>query len=143
MNFDKSKITKNFIILILIFFVCNCSKGVTDYIPYVQVQVTISPAEIASSLPVGSAILKNGGYAGLIIYRLGEDQFMAYERLCTYYPNDTAFVVLDKSQTTATCPKCKSSFILTDGSKCNDGPAQLGLRQYQCFYSNGRLSIVN
>jgi hypothetical protein len=142
MNFNKSKIKKKILFILLIFLITTCKNDVIDVIPYVQVQVTVTSGEIAS-LGIGSAMLKDGGYAGLIVYRVTETQFMAFERLCTYYPNDTSAVILDKSLSTATCPVCKTSYLLIDGYKINNGPARLPLRQYQCFYSNNRLTIVN
>src|ERR1035437_8960502 len=126
MNFNKSKVTKKIIFILLISLNTTCKNDVVDVIPYVQFQQTVTSGEIAS-LGVGSAMLKDGGYAGLIIYRVTETQFVAYERLCTYYPNDTAAVVLDKSLSTATCPTCKTSYLLIDGYKINNGPARLPL----------------
>lgn len=142
MKFNISKVKKIFVFILFILSISTCKNEVIDVMPYVQVSVTVSFVEILASLPIGSTLLKEGGYGGLIIYRSDIDQFVAFERLCTYYPNDTSSVVLDKSQATATCPKCKSSFFITDGSNFN-GPAKLALRQYQWFYSNGRLTIVN
>jgi hypothetical protein len=142
MGFNKSKVMKKIIFILFVTLLSACKNEVIDVMPYVQFEVTVSSGELAT-LGVGSSLLKDGGYAGLIIYRMSEDEFVVFERLCTYYPNDTAAVVLDKSQVIATCPTCGSNFILTDGSKCNNGPALLALKQYQCYYSNHRLTIVN
>jgi hypothetical protein len=143
MNFYKSKVTKNFIFFLFILLINSCKNEVVDVMPYVQVQVTVTSGELAT-LGVGEAMLKNGGYAGLIIYQKQQGVYVAFERLCTNYPNDTSAVVLDKSTQIATCPKCKSSFLLpADGDKSNEGPARLPLRQYQCISSGNRLTIVN
>lgn len=143
MNFDKPKITKNLIFVILTVMLCCCKNDNIDLIPYVPVQQTVNSGEIAT-FGINTAIKKPGGNKGLIIYRKSSDEFVVFDRICTYFPNDTSAVVLEESQQIAICPKCESRFILIDdGSKTNDGPAQLPLRKYRCFYENGRLTIVN
>lgn len=139
----KSKITKFLICVLCIFSGNSCKNEVFDVMPNVSVNVVVNSGELAQ-LGITSAILKDGGYGGLIVYRKSQYEFLAFERLCTNYPNDTSAVVLDKGMQTATCPKCKSTFLLPgDGYINNDGPARLPLRQYQCYYSNNRLTIVN
>ncbi len=143
MKFNKSKVKKIFVFILLIFSISTCKNEVIDIMPNVHFTAYVSSGELAN-LGVTSAILKDGGYGGLIIYRKNNEEYLAFERLCTYYPNDTAIVVLDKDQQTATCPKCKSTFLLSaDGYKNNNGPAKLPLKQYSCIPSPNRLTIVN
>lgn len=143
MNFYKSKIKKNFIFILLILWITTCKNDVVDIMPYVHFTQTVSYGEIVT-LGVPGAMYKTGGYAGLIIYQIQPGGFLVFDRLCTNYPNDTAAVELDKSGQIATCPKCKSSFLLpANGSKSNDGPAQLPLKQYLFSYDGTRITIVN
>ena len=142
MNFYKSIVTKKIIFFLYILLINSCKNEVVDIMPYVQFQQTLSPGEV-TSMGVYDAILKDGGYAGLVVFKNADNEFLAFERLCTYYPNDTSAVVLDKSKLTATCPKCKSAFsLILDGARTS-GPARLQLRKYNCFMINGRLTISN
>ncbi len=142
MKFNKSKVKKIFVFILLIFSISTCKNEVIDIMPNVQFQQTVSPGEV-TSMGVYDAILKDGGYAGLIVFKSADNEFLVFERLCTYYPNDTSAVVLDKSKTTATCSKCKSSFsLILDGVRTS-GPARLQLRKYKWYMSSGRLTITN
>ena len=145
MKFNKSKVKKIFVFILLIFSISTCKNEVIDIIPNVHFQQTLSPGEVAS-MGVYDAVIKDGGYAGLIVFKNSdiEIEFLAFERLCTYYPNDTSAVILDKSKLTATCPVCKSVFSLILDGERTSGPARLQLRKYNCFLSSsGRLTISN
>jgi nitrite reductase/ring-hydroxylating ferredoxin subunit len=144
MNFEKSKIKKFFIIGMLILLTTTCKKDVYQTFPYVYVDIILSIPTDLATLNVGSAMIcpQQGGNKGIIIYKPAQNEFTAYDRLCTNYPNDTCAVVIDNSGFTATCPCCKSKFGLTFGSVVN-GPARFSLKQYQTTVENYHLYITN
>lgn len=142
MIFSLSKIAKFFLISSFTFVITSCKNETLDVMPNIQFQQTLSPG-VVSAMGVYDAVLTEGGYAGLIVFKKSEGEFMAFERLCPYYPNDTVAVVLDKSKTIATCPRCKSTFsLILDGVRTS-GPARISLKTYQYFYAYGRLTISN
>jgi nitrite reductase/ring-hydroxylating ferredoxin subunit len=137
---SKIRIFLLFIVLFLVFPNCDDTE---DYMPDILVNVQIDPATL-SQFAIGSATYcpYEGGVKGIIIYRESQDQFYAFERLCTYYPQDTCAINIDNSKTTGTCPCCNSSFSLLNGSVLND-PAQYPLKQYKTSIITGRLYITN
>ena len=92
---------------------------------------------------VGGSVPVTGGYRGIIIYRKSEVEFMAFERACSYDPTaDSARVRIDVSGILCYCPKCKSKYILLDGTPY-DGPSHWALKQYRTNYDGTYLYIVN
>jgi len=80
---------------------------------------------------------------GIIVYKLSQDEFKAYERICPYDPDMiNARVQVEKSSVTGIDSLCGSRFILTDGQPFK-GPATLPLKQYQTAYDGNTLHIYN
>jgi len=132
-----------FLLFIALFFCStNCDEP-TDYLPDVMVNIQIDPASL-SQIGIGTASYCPiaGGVKGIIIFRESVDQFYAFERLCTYYPKDTCAISIDNSKVTATCPCCKSSFSLYDGTVLKQ-PARYPLKQYNSSIVGNRLYISN
>jgi Rieske Fe-S protein len=137
------KINIFLILIVLLTTVITCKSDTVDIIPNQPFRLTLSPNEVLS-IGIGTAITKEtGGVRGLIIYRLSDTEFQAYDRLCTNYPADTATVVLDKATLIATCPRCKSTFQINVYAQVNKGPAKYALKQYQTSFTGGRLEISN
>jgi len=143
MYFKKAKI-KNFLILGLLILSCpNCNKDSTsNRVPYVPVNLIINANDLLT-IPIGATKSYPGGNDSIYVYHSDLSSFIAYDRLCTNYPNDTSAVVTDiPGGTTATCPRCKSRFELIYGSVLK-GPAPTPLKQYQANMVDGRLYITN
>jgi nitrite reductase/ring-hydroxylating ferredoxin subunit len=84
-----------------------------------------------------------GGVQGIIIYRVNASTYMAYERNCSYQPNNAcATVEVDPSGLFMKDPCCGSSFSLTTGQPTGS-PAWRPLRQYQTSLVNSDLSITD
>jgi Rieske Fe-S protein len=138
-----SNLRKILIVGFLFFCFQNCSED-ADYIPNVSVNVSVDPNTLAQ-IGIGSSgyCPTLAGVKGIIIFH-DIEQFYAFERLCTNYPNDTCAVNIDASKITATCPRCGSQFSLYDGSVINsNSPAKHSLKQYQTSYDGSRLYISN
>ena len=114
-------------------------------IPYVVVNFFVSPnsTQFIELNHIGGCVTVTGGYKGIIIYRKTENEFMAFERACAYDPTaDNSQVRVDVSGITCACMKCKSKYILLDGSPY-EGPSQWPLKQYRANYDGTYLYISN
>jgi nitrite reductase/ring-hydroxylating ferredoxin subunit len=142
MNFEKSKIKIFFIIGLATLIAMTCKKDNQQVFPYVSVNLILSANELLQ-IPIGSTKTFPGGNDSIYIYHAEENTYNAYDRLCTYYPNDTSRIVTDfVGGTTATCPKCGSKFELIFGS-VTKAPARFPLKQYQTTVLSGRLYVTN
>ena len=117
-------------------------------IPYVYVDFIIDPSSILyNNLNIpGNYAYVNGGYRGIIIYHFTEDEYIAYERTCTYDPQETCSKLrVDKSGLIAVDSCCDSKFILLDGSPMEGSKATIALRRYQTSYDPyyKRLHVYN
>lgn len=89
--------------------------------------------------------IDSDGVRGIIVYCQEEGVYLAYERNCSYHPNDAcATVNIDGSRLFLTDPCCKSFFSLDDGFPTG-GPAWRPLRKYRTIYneSNTTLTITS
>ncbi|NJO91035.1 MAG: hypothetical protein HC831_20270 [Chloroflexia bacterium] len=81
---------------------------------------------------------------GIVIYRSDLDRFFAFERTCSYYPNDTSAVEIEKGSNILYCPKCGSKYVITeDEAMVLQGPANMSLKSYRTFINSNRLYITN
>jgi nitrite reductase/ring-hydroxylating ferredoxin subunit len=139
-----SKITKFLFLSSILFLNTFCSKEDRNPIPNVSFEVTI-PKTTLVQMGVNSSMIYNGGtpggVKGIIIYKKGDNEFVAYERLCPNYPNDECSLNIDNS-ITATCPCCKSKFSLVFGSVM-EGVAKHALKEYQTTFNGNYLYIMN
>ncbi|GAB1446666.1 MAG: hypothetical protein KF860_07935 [Cyclobacteriaceae bacterium] len=84
-----------------------------------------------------------GGVRGIILYRLSATIFLAYEKNCSYTPNEAcATVEVDGSGLFMIDPCCKSSFNLSNGLPTG-GPAWRPLRQYRTQLNGNVLTITD
>jgi hypothetical protein len=132
--------------ILLLFFLFSCSKNDSSVIPYVPVNILIyaSDPSFTNLNPIGGWIYLQGGSRGILIFRKSSDEFLAYDRHCTYQPeNSCAKIMVDPNNNFLaidTC--CKSKFYLMDGS-VNQGPATIPLKKYNTSFDGNRLNIYN
>ena len=133
-----------YIIITTLLFL-GCSKDEDQGIPLYQVGITIyanNPSFNTISVP-GTWMYVNGGSRGIIIYRVSQEEFKAYDRHCTFEPdNSCGLVSVDNTNITGVDDCCGSTFILTDGA-VTKGPATLPLKQYQTSFDGAVLKIFN
>ena len=84
----------------------------------------------------------NGGSKGILVYRKSQNEFIAYDRHCSYKAVDGNFVTVDVSGLLAVDGTCSSKFLVTDGTP-NQGPAVNPLRIYQSAFDGNVLHIFN
>ncbi len=139
---------KRFLVFLIFIFsgsVFNsCTKDENQTIPYVYVNFYIQPnSTLYQKLNViGGWEYLTGGYNGIVVYRLNQDEFMAFDRACPYDYMNGCRIQVESSFTTAIDSCCKSRFILTDGSPFS-GPAHVSLKQYRTSYDGNNLHISN
>lgn len=137
--------------LVGLFFIavtCSPDRG-DDPIPFVP----FSPIVLNLNLPEYIALKSNGGFKelsssvggvqGIIVYRVDASTYRAYERNCSYQPNDACVTVsAHSSGLYMVDPCCGSTFSFSDGSPLGT-PAWRPLRQYQTSVLNSELSITD
>lgn len=114
-------------------------------VPYVHVDflIDINSTFYNELTSVGGWVYVTGGYKGIVIYRLSMDQFLAYDRSCTYDPsNPCERVVMEPSGLALVDSCCGSRFLILDGSVIS-GPAKFGLRAYQTHFDGRFLRVFH
>ena len=129
----------------LIVLACNKDEEDELRIPYVFVDFTIDPM-FNNLNNVGDVEVFTGGYRGVIIYRASLEEFIAFERTCTYDPEKVCskLQIDPGSQILAHDTCCGSTFLLLDGIPTN-GPATIPLLKYRTQYDpvNSLLRVYN
>jgi len=143
MNPSYSKVVF-FLLALVMLGVAGCDKD-DNKVPNVPVNMVISTTdpEFNDLNAVGGWIYLTGGSRGIVVYRFSIDEFMAYDRHCTYNPSDACGLVeVDQSGVIAEDACCGSKFILTDGTVA-EGPAEVPLKYYQTSFDGNLLHIYN
>lgn len=123
----------------------SCAPITHETIPYEEVNFTIYPndAEYSNLMNYGGYVYVTGGVAGIIIYRLDLQTFMAYDRACPYdWSETTERLVVNEDGITISHAYCGSLFNILDGSII-DGPSKYNLLQYRTFYDGNKLKVYN
>ncbi len=150
MNQLSGKVIKT---VLLAFFLLpginGCKDDYTSVVPYRYVDLKIIPTNyIEFNIPGGFVYFKNAGCGGIIIFRdmiESSNPYLAFDATCTYEVSSLARVVPDGAGSgTATCPVCKSQFILFGGNGSPvKGPAVEPLKQYRTSFIGGQIIVRN
>ena len=83
------------------------------------------------------------GVKGIIIYHHPSGEYMAYERNCTFQPNNSCSKVnLGENILFAVDSCCGSKFLLLDGS-VYEGPANIPLKKYNTSFDGTYINVFN
>jgi len=140
MTIQKSKF---FLILLSL---VGCTRDLSDdpipMIPFVDVVINLNlPEYLSLRTDGGNKELSTGGVRGLIIYRVSASSYIAYERNCSYHPNEAcATVNVHSSGFFMIDPCCSSNFSFTDGTPTG-GPAWRPLQRYRTQLNGTTLTI--
>lgn len=119
---------------------CNRDR-VVPYVP-VEFEININlPAYQALNAPSGW-IYVSGGSRGIILYRLNNDEFMAYDRHGTYNIEDGCQVAVSEDNILINDPCSDSQWLIIDGSVAS-GPAERPLQQYNTYWNPPVLRVSN
>lgn len=137
-------------VILLSFFIFSCDPNlVDDPIPVVsfdEIVINLSfPAFIGLNREGGYKDISDlgGGVRGIILYRISSTAFVAYEKNCSYTPNEAcATVEAHSSGLFMIDPCCTSTFNFSDGLPTG-GPAWRPLRQYRTQLTGNVLAITD
>jgi len=147
-----------YLILLLVlvsagFISCDKNDGPEVDPGYVNISIRPNSTEyIELNSPGGWVYLyANPPSRGIIVYRLNQDEFRAYDRTPTYKPDSCCItepvvectrIVVDESGILLNDTCSGSQYIIIDGS-VNIGPAVYGLYTYNTIYDGEFLYINN
>lgn len=102
-----------------------------------DITINLNLPEYNALINPGGWLYLTGGSRGIIVYRISNDEFVAYDRHCTYnVPQRCRVSVIEDSGITAKDEECCGSvFDLYTGGVL-EGPAQLGLQSFRTFYNS-------
>ena len=137
MNF---KIFFSLFLLLLIFLSCKKDKSIGVPAPPTDFTINLNLPDYSPLQIPGNWIYVNGGSRGIIIYRLGANDFVALDRHCTFNVQDRCRIVVDTVATTAARDHdcCGSLFSIVDGTPV-EGSATLPLFRYNTTYNGAAL----
>jgi len=125
----------------------GCSRDLSDdeippsSFPDIVIDLSL-PSNIALATKGGYKEINEGGVRGIIVYCQDVGVYHAYERNCSYTPNQAcATVNVDASKLFMTDPCCSSMFDFSTGQPIG-GPAWRPLRQYQATANGVELVIT-
>ena len=124
-----------------------CSPDLSDnpipYQPFPDIILNLNLPENLTLKTKGNAREINGGVRGIIVYCQDFGVYYAYERNCSYHPNDAcATVNIDNSKLFMIDPCCGSSFNFSNGQPMG-GVAWRPLQAYQTSYDGFNLTITD
>lgn len=124
-----------------------CDPQLTDdpipLIAFNDVVINLYLPEYKNLRSDGGMILSKGGIRGLIIYRVNATTYHAYERNCSYHPNETSSTVeIHTSNLYLIDYSCGSQFNKEEGQPTG-GPAWRPLRQYHTDVVGSTLTITS
>jgi len=114
-------------------------------IVFVDILLLLDLPEFAPLASPGGYLEISGGSLGIVVYRRNMDDFVAFDRHCTYQVNDFCRIHADpETGITANCECCSSIFSLYDGTPIQE-PAGFTLNSYRTgFNANvNQLRIFN
>lgn len=129
------------ILLLLI----SCDTYNHPTIPNASVDFTIYPNDaIYYKLNTyGGYEYFTGGVNGIIVYRLDEWTFYAYDRACSYdWEESGSWLYVSPSGLTLVDSLCGSTFNILDGSVIS-GPAKWPARKYNTRYDGMKLRVYS
>lgn len=124
----------------------GCTPDLADdpipMVSFVDVVINLSlPEYLSLQTNGGHKELSTGGVRGIIVYRVNSSSYVAYERNCSYHPNEAcATVNVHSSGLFMIDPCCSSNFSFTDGTPTG-GPAWRPLQRYRTQLSGTTLTI--
>ncbi|MFO7923951.1 MAG: Rieske 2Fe-2S domain-containing protein [Bacteroidales bacterium] len=141
---SNSKLKKIFIISLIFITFIGCESD-DDWIPNVRVDIRLDINTELATLGLLNSKTIPGGVNGIIIFRLEDKKFNAFDRTCPFQPSNNCSVEI-KDELFAECPCCNSEFYLSfenTGGAVKKGPAKRPLKQYQTSVIGTQLHIHN
>ena len=131
--------------LLLLLFLISCEPDLVDdpipFQPFPDINIVL-PNHPSLSSDGGNIVINDGGVRGIILYRKNSATYLAFERNCSYKPNDACATVDVHSSTLFMQDACCNSSFSFEGIPTG-GPAWRPLQQYQTSLSGSTLTITD
>jgi len=127
---------------ILFCLAADCG-GYKHPLPPVRVDFTINPNDVfyLNLNSWGGHEYFKGGVCGVVVYRLDEWSFTAFDRGCPYdWEEPDSWIWVCDDGITLQCTKCGSMFNILDGGVIT-GPSKYALKRYYTKYDGMRLRV--
>jgi nitrite reductase/ring-hydroxylating ferredoxin subunit len=144
-----NEIKRVFVVIFTILLLTNCSDDDEDN--FNGVPIIPTNLEIDLDLPAYNQLLNPGGWAyinggsqGIVVYRIGLEDFSAFDRHCTYRVTENCRIEVTNPPLAIDSECCESEFELVTGVP-SSGPATQPLRTYNTQFNpnNNVLRIFN
>ena len=132
------------VVSLLVLFT-SCKNTYHPTIPYKKVDFTIYPNDVMYYRlnTYGGYEYFTGGIGGVVVYRLDEWTFYAYDRSCSYdWEEGDSWVWVHPNCIMLIDSLCGSTYNILDGNVIS-GPAKWPLRSYYTRYDGVRLRVYN
>ena len=142
---NRVSIVSGWIILLLGSGSCdpNPYDDPVPYAPFPDIVLNLNLPEYIGLKSTGVTLAIGGGVRGIIVYCKQPNEYVAYERNCTFHPNDAcATVNVDLSKLFLVDPCCNSTFDLASGAPTG-GVAIRPLVQYATSFDGLYLTITD
>ena len=143
------KITLLFTLLFIIVGCGSDDDGARQDNPFLidpQVNLTINlnlPQFNDLNFPGGSAIITNQGIRGIVVYRLNEDLFTAFELSDpNHQPNDCSRMEVSGIEASCPCPDDENTYNIVTGQH-NTMPNDFPMQTYRITRDGNSLRITN
>ena len=136
----KSQLTLGTLVLMmLLIFATSCrDDDENERVPRIQTDITLNLnlPEYNILLNPGGWIYLTGGSRGIIVYRVSNDEFAAFDRHCTFNVPEACrvFVNEDSGITAKDTLCCGSVFEIITGNVV-EGPAQFALQSFRTQFN--------
>ncbi len=132
----KSNVRFFLILLIILSVFVRCDENEIPF-PDVNVYANLSLATTLENVLPGNYVTVDGyGIGGLIIFRVDQNEFLAFDRACTYEASRKCVLTNDEGM--FECPCCGSRFWMVNSKDIAgtvyQGPASYPLKRYNCFF---------
>lgn len=132
---------KSLLLLLLI----SCEPDLTDdpipFLPFPDINIVLpNYSELGSD--GGYIRINDGGVRGIILYRKNATTYLAFERNCSYKPNDACATVDIHASTLFMQDACCGSSFSFEGIPTG-GPAWRPLQQYHTSLAGSNVTITD
>ena len=108
---------------------------------YVNFYINVNDAYYSDLQIYGGHVYVTGGAQGIIIYRLNDWSFTAFDRACPYdWDHEDSWLWVEDNGIILKCERCGSQFSILDGNVIT-GPSVFRLRQYYTQFDGMRLRV--
>jgi len=125
-------------LIFLLIFTASCRDDEDQRVPRIQTDITLNLnlPEYNDLLNPGGWIYLTGGSRGIIVYRVNNDEFSAFDRHCTFNVPDACRVFVDENSglTAKDTLCCGSVFEIITGNVV-EGPAQFQLQTFRTQFN--------